>query len=181
MDRPDITGPFPAAASDPDAVVAAARAELEEAITRGRLQGDPLRHPLMALSSHLAAMLALEHAAARRDGPILAEMRALTAAAERAADKPVLDPYQVKYELLPALIAAFKGWQAIVGAVLLLAAVGAGMAVQWYRTPELTCDVEPQTGRPICWRWDGPAPPTRPQAPADAAPPAQPRQTGRKP
>jgi len=153
------------------------------------LPGDPLQPLIEAMADLPAAIdsqtvpVLVEGAKnlERRTAAMIEEMRTLTAAAKRAADKPLLDPYQVKYELLPALIAAFKGWQVIVGAGLLAAAVGAGMAVQWYRTPEPTCDVEPQTGRPICWRWDGPAPPTRPQAPADAAPPAQPRQTGRKP
>lgn len=120
--------------------------------------------------------------------PLLAEVRTLKAEVQRATDKPLMTDHQVKWSVLPALLAAWTGWQVIVGTLLLIGAGLLGMGLQWWwLTPTLSCDLTYQT-RPICYRFNGPPVPESPavapqppaQPPAPATLPAKPIQQGKR-
>lgn len=95
-----------------------------------------------------------------RVAPLLDEVRTLTAEAQRAADKPLMTDHQVKWTIVPALLAAWNVWQAL----LLVGAVALGFGLHWWMSPALICGPTFQN-RPICFRFDGP--------PLTAASPAQ--------
>jgi hypothetical protein len=96
---------------------------------------------------------------------LMAETRTLTVEAQRAADKPLMTDQQVKWTVLPALLAAWDIWHVLV----LVAAVAVGFGIHWWMTPTLNCAAE-LGGRTICYRFDGPPPP---------APQTQPIQRGK--
>lgn len=93
---------------------------------------------------------------------LTAEIRALTAAAEKAAKRPLLTSFQIQYELAPKLLAAFDLTRLLVVVALLGLAFGVGMGVHWWRTEALICDGTTFRGRYICYRDNGPAPPDPP-------------------
>jgi hypothetical protein len=84
----------------------------------------------------------------------IAEINTFTAIAQQAANRPLMTSYQIKYDVLPALLGAFKWSQVIIGVLLLLGAVGVGMGIEWLRTPiqpTLTCQDE--RGGVACGYW----------------------------
>lgn len=108
-----------------------------------------------------------------RIAPVLAQMQAARAAIEQAARRPALTDDQVRYQVVPKLLAAWGAWQTLAGVVLALAAFGVGFGVHWWLTPSLTC--EDARGGHVCFVWTQPA-----SEPAEVAQaPAQ--QTKKKP
>jgi hypothetical protein len=137
------------------------------AMDAGVLPNDPLG-PVIEVVADVPAEVEL------RIGPVLAEMRATTAAIaaataaiESAASRPLITNHQIKWTLLPGLLAAWNAWH--VGQVLAAAAIGGGLA--WFAlVPHEQCQDE--RGGTICWHWKKP-----PTEPAEAqAPAAQPQQ-----
>lgn len=121
----------------------------------GILPNDPLA-PVVEALADIPAEVDL------RIAPVLAEMRAFTAAAQQAAEQPLVTHDQVKTIIVPALLAAFKWSHAIISVRLLLVAVGVGMGIQWWETPALTC--QDDRGGVVCWHWK-----VAPTLPAEAA------------
>ena len=102
----------------------------------------------------------------QRIEPILATL-------EKVASRPVLNSHQVKYDLIPALVAAWAGWNFILLPLVLAIGVGAGIGIQMWRTPALNCT--PMRGGSVCYYWKTPATEPEPSAlPAQPATPAQP-------
>jgi hypothetical protein len=153
----------------------------------GIIPGDPAYGfvQFMIRSAEADALARQAHLAAL--APLLAEVRTLKAEVQQAADKPLMTDHQVKWSVLPALLAAWTGWQVIVGTLLLIGAGLLGMGLQWWLTPTLDCDGLTYQTRPICYRFNGPPVPEAPaapqppaQPPAPATPPAKPIQQGKR-
>jgi hypothetical protein len=113
----------------------------------GIMPNDPLAPVLDALADipdevdlRIAPALAEMQAAK-------AEIRAACAAIEKAADKPLMTDHQVKWTVVPALLAAWNVWQML----LLVAAVAIGFGMHWWLTPTLTCQDE--RGGSFCFYW----------------------------
>jgi hypothetical protein len=164
-------------------VVSAAKAEMDRLIQLGRLQGDPLRHPIEALAVHLDAMHRLQADAAAipdevtlRVAPLLAEIKSFTAAAR----EPRFTPSQVDTlgrHLASRCAAALEWRSTTIFLATLLAGTLAGGIIDRFLLPAppepLTCGAMLADGsrQPICYRLDGPPPasqdmPQQPAAPA---------------
>jgi hypothetical protein len=98
-----------------------------------------------------------------RIAPFLAQVKTFTITAQQAADRPLMSTHQVKYDLLPAIVAAISWGKSLVGAVVILASIGIGWGAHWLAT-QLQCDLV-YNGRSICYRDNGPGPP-QPAPPA---------------
>jgi hypothetical protein len=149
---------------------------------------DPILQIHTMLDLHTADHQEREAKSAERDEALRADMRTTTAAIatataaiESAARRPLLTSSQIKHDLLPALLTAFGGISLALGALLLVLAFTAGMVVQGWKAPTLTCQVE--RGGLICWTWKvQPTEPAETAAPApQTAAPAQTKPMPRKP
>jgi hypothetical protein len=104
-----------------------------------------------------------------RIAPLLAQIAILMAKAEQAANRPLLSGHQVRYDVLPVLVSTVGWAKALVGAVLLFGVFWLGWGAHWWQASELTCGAHMTgSGRPICFRFDGPE--TAPQQQQPAAP-----------
>jgi hypothetical protein len=164
-------------------VVGAAKAEMDRLIQLGRLQGDPLRHPIEALAVHLDAMhklqadaAALPDEVALRVAPLLAEIKSFTAAAR----EPRFTPSQVDTlgRHLATRCAAALEWRSttIFCATLLAGTLAGGIIDRFLLAPspdlsQLTCGLVVD-GRLACWFY--------PRTPPVASPPATPPTGGRQ-
>jgi hypothetical protein len=139
-------------------VIGTAKAEMDRLIQLGRLQSDPLRHPIEALAVHLDALHkmhgeveTLPDDVRRTLAPVLAQMKAFTVAAEQAATRPLLSSHQIKYDLMPVFLAALSWAKALIGAVVLFGVFWLGWGAHWWREPALTCS--DQDGGMVCYVW----------------------------
>ena len=83
--------------------------------------------------------------------PALAEMQAARAAMERVAERPLLTGDQLRYNVLPALLALTRMWHGLLLVAALGLGFGLGMGVQWYfLTPALTC-ADQANGSRVCY------------------------------
>jgi hypothetical protein len=110
--------------------------------------------------------------------PALTRMEAASSSLEKAARRPLLTANQIKYDVMPALLAAWNLWQVLAIVLLMLLAVIGGYGIRWWQAPAETC--QPERGGKICWHWA--VQPTEPEA---QTPPAelsqQTKPAGRKP
>jgi hypothetical protein len=143
------------------------------AMDSGILPNDPLGPVVDELAGipaevelRIAPMLAKAEA-------ILSRIEATGASIEKAARRPMLTSNQIQDDLLPGLLTAFEGLRALATVFLLMIGIGVGIGIHWMLSPTLMCGANID-GRPLCYRWDGPAPPKQPQADPAAAnvPPA---------
>jgi hypothetical protein len=122
---------------------------------------DPLGPLVAALADAVEALAELPAATAREMAPVETRMRELTTTAQQVAQRPLIDTIQIRYEILPHLVAVVRWSQAIIGALLLAAAFGAGCGYMYWRTPTLPvvagitggtshCDDRPDGSR-LCW------------------------------
>lgn len=122
------------------------------ALDAGILPNNPIG-PVIEAVADLPAEVEL------RIAPVLAEMRAATAAIEKAAAQPLLNGGQIKFELLPALLAAWTAWHVVA----ILVALAIGMGVSWYMfAPPLSTQCHDERGGRWCVYWVTP--------PTEAAP-----------
>ncbi len=140
-DRDDL------ALSELASVVAGAKAEMQHLVQLGELQGDPLRHPIQALTVHLDAMHRLTIAGQTLDGM---QQAAIT-------DKQIDD-------IGLRLMGSAQGWarsfvrtsywksQAVLAIVVLGAVLAGAGAGWWAHSPptELAC-ADQADGSRVCW------------------------------
>jgi hypothetical protein len=121
-----------------------------------QVTGDPSAPVLEALAATVTAIHGMTAGMAQQLDmtEAVGEVRALVGAAERVADRPVMNHQQVKTIVLPGLIGAIKPVGALINSVLLVVAFLAGMAVFWWMTPTLTCS--PERGGISCGYWKVP-------------------------
>jgi hypothetical protein len=121
----------------------------------GIVPDEPLHAVVTALADAVDALAELPAATAQEMAPVETRMRELTATAQQVAQRPLLDTIQIRYEILPHLLAVVRWSQAIVGALLLIAAFGAGCGYMYWRTPTLPtmqCAVQ-SNGGTFCGYW----------------------------
>ena len=147
------------------------------AMDAGILPNDPMG-PVFEAVADLPAEVEL------RVAPVLAEMRATTAAIaaataaiEAAASRPLITNHQIKWTLVPALLAAREVWLWIMLGVVFLAGIGAGFViyhVYFTPPPPLPLVCEDERGGRVCYHWL--VQPTEPaeEAPAHQQPSQQP-------
>jgi hypothetical protein len=143
----------------------------------GIIPGDPayafVQCMLRVAAGVSAAAAEVPDETQQRVAPVLAQMKAATAVIEKAAARPMMTSDQIRFDVLPKLLAAFEGFWIIVGVVVALGMGAIGFGAGWWQfsAPPETC--EPQAGGVVCWHWQ--LPPTKQ---AVESTPAQTKPTG---
>lgn len=122
----------------------------------GILPGDPMAAVVDALAD-------VPEEVDLRIAPALAQMKAATAAIEKAAARPMLTSDQIRYDVLPKLLAAYDGFWITMGVMVALAMLAIGFGAGWWwhgGQPEAACHA--QDGGIACGYWQ--------QAPQQAKP-----------
>jgi hypothetical protein len=113
---------------------------------------DPLGPLMAALADTVEALAKLPAATAREMAPVETRMRELTVTAQQVAQRPLIDAGQIRYEILPYLLAVAKWSQVLIGVLLLLGAFAAGVGYMHWRTPAVACSPQPNGGV-FCGYW----------------------------